>query len=599
MKRLSLNIIFLLGFFLVTTEAYGQEKETVAHQRWNDFHQEIADGSLNEVKTSFDEFAEWTMQHQQDSLLMEGILTIVDYYKEQREFGERIRWYQFALDSLCKNRNSRCIEVRRDFANIYSLIEQYDKANTLLLDNLDFFKKIDFKDAISLENSSIAKNHLRNGNYDKAEKFYFNALSAAQEGNSSFYIILSYNNLGFFFSRMADFKTAEEYYLKGINLLENKDSLSQQQQAQLALLKGNLGGNYIKFKEKVKKGEAFLKEDIRYNFKEGVTELSINATAELAGHYYKNKAYKKANSVLQFCIQEMKRRAENIENNVNLVPIYYLLFKVHLEQQQNQKALHYFNIYDALKETRDNLRDQQRSNIEKSLMESILNVQLNYQEQQIQLKDKENEMLEEKNKNFFYRLLIGLFSFLILAILIFLYSRKRISLMRINKELAEQKFEVERLEKQKAKIELNYKNKDLTDFAIDISRKQEVLTEIKAKLNEIIKGKWNEEAVHKAIKTLIRYSNNNLLVDDQLKEFQENVEEVNYKFLDQLGKRYPELTELDKNICGLIRLGLSNKEIATMRNVSYKAIRMSRYRIRKKLGIATEVDLVEFLKSIE
>ncbi|WP_159038658.1 helix-turn-helix transcriptional regulator [Brumimicrobium mesophilum] len=56
---------------------------------------------------------------------------------------------------------------------------------------------------------------------------------------------------------------------------------------------------------------------------------------------------------------------------------------------------------------------------------------------------------------------------------------------------------------------------------------------------------------------------------------------------------------MDKNICGLIRLGLSNKEVASMRNVSYKVIRMSRYRLRKELGLKEEVNIVEFLKSSE
>lgn len=171
--------------------------------------------------------------------------------------------------------------------------------------------------------------------------------------------------------------------------------------------------------------------------------------------------------------------------------------------------------------------------------------------------------------------------------------------MEIKRGLAENKFEVEKLEKQKAKIELDYKNKDLTNFAIDISRKQEVLMELKSGLRKIEKSSLVDETTKKSVRSLIQYANSNLIVDEQLMNFQENVEKVNHKFLDQLEKRYPELTELDKNICGLIRIGLSSKEIASMRNVSYNAIRMSRYRLRKKLGIDEGVNIVMFLKSIE
>src|SRR5690554_8014138 len=99
--------------------------------------------------------------------------------------------------------------------------------------------------------------------------------------------------------------------------------------------------------------------------------------------------------------------------------------------------------------------------------------------------------------------------------------------MLANKDLAENKFEIKKLAKEKANLELKFKNKDLTDFAIDISRKQEVLTEVKSKLNEILDNETIELDLKKDLKTLIQYTNNNLLVDEQLKEFQKNVEEVN------------------------------------------------------------------------
>ncbi|WP_107039105.1 helix-turn-helix transcriptional regulator [Brumimicrobium mesophilum] len=107
-----------------------------------------------------------------------------------------------------------------------------------------------------------------------------------------------------------------------------------------------------------------------------------------------------------------------------------------------------------------------------------------------------------------------------------------------------------------------------------------------------------DENTKKSIRNLIHYANNNFLVDDQLKKFQENVEEVDHKFLDQFSKKYPVLTELDKTICGLFRLGLTNKKIASMRNVSNTAIKMSRYLLRKKLKLIEDVNIVEFLKSI-
>ena len=599
MTKFYLNIVFLLGFFIAQTEIHAQKSLSSFDNEWKLVQNQMDKGTLEEVKSSFNTFAKKTIHHKNDSILTEKILIIGDYFEKEGEFAERIHWYQYAVDSLCLSPTIKCVEIRREFAEIFTFIEQYDKAISLLEDNLEFLNKRNYKDAVSLENSLIAGNYFKNKDFSQSEVFYLKSLQAAEDAKNLFYIILSYNNLGFFYSQTNDFEKAEKQYLKGIQLLESKDNLELHQKAQLALLKGNLGGNYLRDEEHLKQGILYLNEDIFFNLNTGEVELAINATIELAKYYYAEKKYKEANQTLKLCVDHPRVKEQSQASTGLLVPVYYWLFKVHLEQQQSENALHYFKAYDSLKSVRDEARDNRRSTIEKSLLENILNVQLDYQTQQLQLKDKENEVLVEKNKHYVYRVLIVLLSLFILISVLILYGKKRISFMRVKKELAENKFEVEKLAKEKVNLELKYKNKDLTDFAIDISRKQDVLTEVKTKLNDILDKKWDEPELKNDIKTLIQYANNNLIVDGQLKEFQENIEEVNYKFLDTLQKDYPDLTELDKNVCGLIRLGLSNKEIATMRNVSYKAVRMSRYRIRKKLNLDAEIDLVEFLKSID
>lgn len=598
MTKLCLHIVFLLGFFFVQSEIYAQESPNSVEVKWMQTQTLIDNGSLETVKASFNSFATKAIQQNSDSLLLSKVLTIGDYFEKEGEFAERIHWYQYAVDSLCANEDIKCVEIRRKFAEIYVFIEQFDKAILLLENNLKLLNKKGYHDAVSLENSLIALNHFKNKDFLQSEAYYLKSLKAAEDGNNLFYIILAHNNLGFFYSQTEDYIKSEKQYIKGIQILESKDSLELNQKAQLALLKGNLGGNYLRNKEQSDQGIQYLNEDIQFNLNHGEVELALNASTELAKYYYQERQFNKANEALKLCINHLRVKEQGETLAKSLVPIYYWLFKNHLEQQQSQSALHYFKAYDSLKTVRDEGRENRRSTIEKSLLENILNVQLIYQEQQIQLKDKENEVLVEKNKHFFYRVLIGMLSLFILILILFLYGKKRISLMRAKKELAENKFEIEKLAKEKANLELKYKNKDLTDFAIDISRKQEVLTEVKSKLNEILDNKTIELDLKKDLKTLIQYTNNNLLVDEQLKEFQKNVEEVNYKFLDTLQKKYPELTELDKNVCGLMRLGLSTKEIATMRNVSYKAVKMSRYRIRKKLNLEAETDLVEFLKGI-
>ena len=80
--------------------------------------------------------------------------------------------------------------------------------------------------------------------------------------------------------------------------------------------------------------------------------------------------------------------------------------------------------------------------------------------------------------------------------------------------------------------------------------------------------------------------------------FQENVDKVNHEFINVLAQKYPDLTTNEQQICALLRLQLSTKEIATIKNVEIDSVKTMRYRLRKKLNIDSETNLNQFLKSI-
>ena len=600
MKKKLLHILIFYGFLINITAIYAQQNQNQnsIEKTWENLQWELEKGNVEKVKSAFNEFASVAIQYKEDSILIKGITTVGSFYKQKEEIAERIKWYQYAVDSIC-NEGLGCINVKRDFASIYHSIGEYDKAIELLKSSLGFIRKNNHSRIETINYTLIAKNYFEKKDLEKAEEYFLKASNSSFIKKDTVFIILAYNNLGLFYKDIEQYEKSNEIFLKGIHVLEGCDQLDEYQALQLVLLKGNMGGNMIRMKANIKEGVDYLNEDITYNLKYGEPHLGVNATITLAGFYFERNQLDDAISILDKCHSSLKNKIENKELQLSLIQLYYWSFKVNLEQKNTEEAIRFFEKYNTLKIQNDQALEDRRFLIRKSLLNNIFNVQLEFQKQQVKLKEKENEVLTQKSKYVFYQILIGILSFFILVIVIIFYSKKRISQMRTKKDLAEKRLKIEKLEKQKAKLELNYKNKDLTDFAIDISRKQEVLTEVKSKLNEIISDSSANATTKKTVRSLIQYANNNLLVDEQLKSFQENVEEVNYKFLDQLQKRYPDLTELDKNICGLIRLGLSNKEIAGMRNVSYKAIRMSRYRLRKKLGLSEEVNIVEFLKSIE
>ena len=130
----------------------------------------------------------------------------------------------------------------------------------------------------------------------------------------------------------------------------------------------------------------------------------------------------------------------------------------------------------------------------------------------------------------------------------------------------------------------------MTNLALDINQKNEFANQLVQRL-EAIEGL---DAKHRktALNELIKFVNNQLQIKKELTFLQKNITQVNQAFYKKLEAKFDNLTANDKYLSGLIRLNLSNKDIATIRDISLSSAKMGRYRLRKKLGLTPETDIV-------
>ena len=77
--------------------------------------------------------------------------------------------------------------------------------------------------------------------------------------------------------------------------------------------------------------------------------------------------------------------------------------------------------------------------------------------------------------------------------------------------------------------------------------------------------------------------------------FESYFNSAHQNFLDRLKTRFPDITTGDLRVCCLLKMNLSTKEIASLMNVSVRAIELRRYRLRKRLELDNETNLVDFL----
>jgi PAS domain S-box-containing protein len=82
-------------------------------------------------------------------------------------------------------------------------------------------------------------------------------------------------------------------------------------------------------------------------------------------------------------------------------------------------------------------------------------------------------------------------------------------------------------------------------------------------------------------------------------DFETRFENVYESFYRKLHELYPDLTPGERKLCALLRLNITSKDIAAITFQNPQSIDMARYRLRKKLNLSTEENLVDFLQRIQ
>ncbi|MCL2650966.1 MAG: hypothetical protein FWD60_08085 [Candidatus Azobacteroides sp.] len=162
------------------------------------------------------------------------------------------------------------------------------------------------------------------------------------------------------------------------------------------------------------------------------------------------------------------------------------------------------------------------------------------------------------------------------------------------KESEQQEHKITQLKNEKLEAELTYKSKELASSTMSIIRKNEALAEIKSELTEQ-KEKLGTQYPHKYYDKLVKMIDSNLSSEDDWLIFQSNFDRIHENFFRNLKATYPDLTSTDLKFCAFLRLNLNTKEMAHLMNITIKGVEVGRYRLRKKLKLASESSLVDFM----
>ena len=138
------------------------------------------------------------------------------------------------------------------------------------------------------------------------------------------------------------------------------------------------------------------------------------------------------------------------------------------------------------------------------------------------------------------------------------------------------------------------KDKDLSNIALDIARRNEFATKVQRELSSIHR-KSNPDAIKESIQKLQRYVRHQENVNKNLEHLQIETDKVNFEFYQKLDTIAPNLSKKEKQLCAFIRMDLTNGDIASLMSVYPDTLKNNKSKLKKKFGLKAQQDFNSYM----
>ncbi|MDG1535007.1 MAG: hypothetical protein P8Q38_04475, partial [Schleiferiaceae bacterium] len=195
-----------------------------------------------------------------------------------------------------------------------------------------------------------------------------------------------------------------------------------------------------------------------------------------------------------------------------------------------------------------------------------------------------------------FRVLIFVFIILLIGTAVSFYQDRKYRSTRL--KLVETERELLKAKASELEVKSNQQKTELSFQLLKTSSRLELLHSFKERLESESKQKNRSDEVLTFLKSMTREINRELQSENYWDHFERNYRELHEEFSRHLIKQFPKLTKGEVRLCYLIRQKMSNKEIATVLNVSPAAIEKAKYRLKKKIALDKEDALDEFIQGL-
>lgn len=479
-----------------------------------------------------------------------------DDYKTAMEFAEKSRYLAEEL-GMQKEYGQSLMTI----GCIYIGLRNYDLSLDYLFKSLSIFEEIGEKKDYGITLSHIGRTCFDQRNYSKALQYFTKSYNIALETKDSLSLASGLNNIALIYVSNREYTKAITYLKKALVINKNLNNKNW-----IGINYFNLAINYQRIQNYDGALDYFNKAlDV---FIRDKRQVLINQCYIFLGDYYLE--IKQSNKAFEFASKSFNY-ATLIKDSLSLYYASDLLSKLYLMQKDTIKAFKYVVIKNQVKDSLDIG--------EKNLQMSNLELQYEFR------KHEQEYILNNQRKDFIGIIII--ISLTLLSIIIFLFFSKQKIRTKNLQLLSEQ-----------LSVDLEIKEKELTNSVLVSMKKREILTEISNRLFKIEKETPKDELKSEITKIAKEIQKS---IDKKLsEEFDFRFQELHSSFHINLMEKFPNLTSNEQRLCAFLSLNMSTKEILELTGQSINTIEKSRFRLRKKLGINnSQVNLSSFLSQFK
>ncbi len=472
---------------------------------------------------------------------------------------------------------------------VYHYKNDYATSLKYYLTALHYADSINFEAGLASLNNNIGNVLMDQGNYPEGLKYLLSSLKLYDSLKDKEGMASTYGNIGLIYEKLKNYSAAIDNYTTAIKMAkEIKDtqlicycfnySVSVYIEQGDYKRAGEAGNEALLLCQKA--GNAELVSDAEYHigqlsFRLGKLDDALsylNKTLEIKEKIGDKKLVSKLENEIGRVLVEMKNYPEAEEHfqkalmiaysigaKENIDAIYWSLTKLDSAKGDYKSGYYNFRNYLIYK---DSIYNEQVS-------AKIVTEQLTYDFDKKQTQEKAEVEKKEAHQLIIRNIIFVCFLIAILFAFVFFRQRRRIA------------------------RELFLAKANLQEYVKNMAEKSTMLLDFQEEINKL-KSSTDEQRVSK-LQTLNQAI---ILTDADWNQFRILFEQVYPGFLSRLKVKLPDLTPGEIRLVSLTKLNIGTKQMAGILGVSDDTIRKTRYRLRKKLGLAEENTLDDVVNSI-